>query len=229
MSTQTSCGLSPSLLLKESQVRLATRWRRFCSSVCTPDLDVPFNCCTSIQCRMKWQAISHACQDQDLAFRPSEGKPIAICNVRLRVSVIVRPSRAANMMTLSINVCGQSTHFMIRREGSVPVRRHSTEVQDMPHTSDRDQSVSVATLSPRVPTDDICLNGNGIVYSPPKSAKRKRAEELLEQRYAQQQKPFRAQILDSGDATTVSACSHEARCSRLVYGAILRKHSSARY
>ena len=87
----------------------------------------------------------------------------------------------------------------------------------MPHTSDRDLSVSIATVSPRVSTDDICLNGNGILYSPPKSAKRKRAEELLEQKYAQQQKPFRPQKVDSGDATTVSACSHTSICSRLVF------------
>lgn len=86
----------------------------------------------------------------------------------------------------------------------------------MPHSSDLDQSVPGTTPFPRVPTDDCCISDSDLVYSPPKSAKRKRAEEVLEQRYAQQQKHFRAQKVDTTSATTVSACSHEASCSRLI-------------
>ena len=84
----------------------------------------------------------------------------------------------------------------------------------MPHTSDRDCSISGNRLFQRIPTDNNCINDNDVVYSPPKSAKRKRAEELLEQRYAQQQKHFRAQPLNTSSATTVSASSNEASCSR---------------
>ena len=84
----------------------------------------------------------------------------------------------------------------------------------MPHTSDRDQSVPGTSQILRFPRDDSCFSSNDIVCSPPKSAKRKRAEELLEQRYAQQQKHFRAQTIDTSGATTVSACSNEASCSR---------------
>ena len=84
----------------------------------------------------------------------------------------------------------------------------------MPHTSDRDQSLPGSTLFPRFPIDNICISGDVVVCSPPKSAKRKRAEELLEQRYAQQQKHFRAHTLDTSGAKIVSASSHEASCSR---------------
>ena len=84
----------------------------------------------------------------------------------------------------------------------------------MPHTSDRDCSVPCNTLCQRIPTDEDCITGIDVVYSPPKSAKRKRAEELLEQRYARQQKHFRIQSVDTKEATTVPASLYELSCSR---------------
>ena len=107
-----------------------------------------------------------------------------------------------------------AVYIMIREEVQVLAYRAPI---GMPHTpADRDQPIPSTSSSPLLSSDAICSNGTTVWQSPGKSAKRKRAEEVLEQRYAQQKEGSLDKVseVDSSDEVTVSACTREAKCSR---------------
>ncbi len=109
-----------------------------------------------------------------------------------------------------------AAYIMMREEVQVLAYRAPI---GMPHTpADRDQPLPCTSSSPLLPSGAICSSDNATWQSPAKSAKRKRAEEVLEQRYAQQKEGSLHKVsrVDSSDEVTVSACTKEAKCSRHV-------------
>ena len=84
----------------------------------------------------------------------------------------------------------------------------------MPHTLERDQAYQSSSSAHRPLLEDIPSNEDIILHSPPKSAKRKRAEELLEKRYAQKSTRRELLKMDSSNAATIPTCSGRIGCSR---------------
>ena len=84
----------------------------------------------------------------------------------------------------------------------------------MPHTLERDQACQSSSSAHRPLLEDIPSSENNVLHSYPKSVKRKRAEELLEKRYAQKSTPKKVPSMDSSNAATIYTCLGGTCCNR---------------